>query len=279
MYDEMNIDALYCMLKGEPGTRKSTQALSFPKPQYWFSHDKKMRALGIPMMDWKINPSDIVFDDYTDYNAMQLKLNQFKLNCPYKTIVIDSITSNVDSILDQTKYLKKGQIRQSGATAGINIAGIQINEMEDYNAEDSALREVITFTKDIHSYHKVNIILIAHVIVASYKDNKTNQTHISRTIVTAGKRIAAKIPAYCDEVYHFNIKSAIDVNKEGTYECLTRHTGDDFARTTLPLSTSIEFGNEPLYERWIKPAIEKQKQQLQQFKEQQQPKSQQIGVK
>jgi hypothetical protein len=30
--------------------------------------------------------------------------------------------------------------------------------------------------------------------------------HTSRTIVTAGKRVAAKIPAYCSEVYHFGIK-------------------------------------------------------------------------
>ena len=38
-------DALYCMFKGEPGTRKSTQALSFPGPQYWFSWDRKMNRV------------------------------------------------------------------------------------------------------------------------------------------------------------------------------------------------------------------------------------------
>jgi hypothetical protein len=43
--NEVNFNSLYCMFKGEPGTRKSTQALSFPGPQYWFSWDRKMNGI------------------------------------------------------------------------------------------------------------------------------------------------------------------------------------------------------------------------------------------
>lgn len=78
---------------------------------------------------------------------------------------------------------------------------------------------------------------------------------ISRTIVTAGKRVAPKIPAYCNEVYHFNIKKGFTDEAGGEYSILTTHTGDDFARTELPLRTEIVFGDEPLYDKWILPAI------------------------
>src|SRR5438552_11504057 len=86
----------FSLFKGEPGTRKSTAALSYPKPSYWFSFDGKMNALSIPMKLWQIDPKLITFDDYTDWTKARNKLEQLQVNCPYKTIVIDSITSCAD---------------------------------------------------------------------------------------------------------------------------------------------------------------------------------------
>jgi hypothetical protein len=258
--DKVDPSIIYAMFKGEPGTRKSTQALSFPTPQYWFSWDKKMSALLIPMKEWGIDPKEIEYDDYVDWNKARTKLEQLQVNCKYKTLIMDSITSCGDCALNQTMSLKKGVSRQSGAAAGKVIAGIAVNEMEDFLAESSALMELVSITKDIHSYHHVNIILIAHVIQAEYKE-PGGKTHMSRTIVTAGKRVAPKIPAYCGEVYHFNIKSSFAVGEGGQYSLLTEHTGDDFARTALPLPREIIFGNDPLYKRWIEPAIGKLQEQ------------------
>jgi len=184
-------------------------------------------------------------------------LEQFQSTCPYKTLVFDSITSMADMTLRQTVRLKYGVSRQSGAAAGKLIAGIAVNEIEDYNAESSALNELIALTKDINAFHKVNIILIAHVIKAEYRDTTKKTTHISRQIVTAGKNIAAKIPAYCGEVYHFNIKQGFVEGAGGDYSILTEHTGDDFARTALGMDKEIVFGEKPLYDNWIKPAIAK----------------------
>lgn len=161
--------------------------------------------------------------------------------------------------LRQTMKMKTGTTRSSGAKAGKQIAGIAVNEIEDYNAESSALNELIALSKDICVYHKVNIILIAHVMEAQYRNTTNNETHISRTIVTAGKRVAAKIPAYCTEVYHFNIKKGFDASQGGQYALMTEHTGDDFARTALGLPKEIVIGDDPLYEKWIAPAIQKLK--------------------
>lgn len=257
----VDFKALYCMFKGEPGLRKSTQALSFPGPQYWFSWDRKMSALVLPMKKWGIDPSTITYDDYEDWTKPRKKLEELQLNCPYKTIVIDSVTSMADMTLRQTMRLKYGQTRQSGAQAGKLVAGIAVNELEDYNAESTALNELIALTKDINAYHKVNVILIAHVVKAEYRDTTKKTTHISRQIVTAGKNVAAKIPAYCGEVYHFNIESGFIEGAGGDYTLLTEHTGDDFARTELGLDKVIKFGDKPIYDTYIKPAITKLQQQ------------------
>jgi len=256
---DVNFDALYCMFKGEPGLRKSTQALSFPGPQYWFSWDRKMNGIVLPMMKWGINPKTISFDDYDEWNKARTKLEQFIINCPYKTLVFDSLTSMADMTLRQTVKMKYGLSRKSGQTAGKLIAGIAVNEIEDYNAESSALQELIALTKEIHIDQKINIVLIAHVVQAEYRDTAKNTTHVSRTIVTAGKKVAPKIPAYCGEVYHFNIDRGFEADAGGKYTCLTTHTGDDFARTALPLAAKIEFGDKPLYETYIVPAMKEMK--------------------
>jgi hypothetical protein len=247
--ESVNYDAMTYMFKGEPGTRKSTQALSFPGPQFWFSWDNKMSSMGLPMKKWGIDPKMVMAEDYDDWNKPRAKLESFKVTCPFKTLIFDSLTSMCDMTLRQTVKMKTG--------GGKQIAGISVNTIEDYNAESSALQELIALTKDIRNYHRINIILIAHVVQAEYRNTTTNVTHISRTIVTAGKKVAPKIPGYCHEVYHFNIKRGMVEGSGGDYSLLTEHTGDDFARTGLGLDREIVFQDKPLYSTYIKPAITK----------------------
>lgn len=245
------LDALFTMLKGEPGTRKSTCALSYPTPQYWVSTDQKMESMVLPAKRWGVKTRDITYDDYKDWDKPRGKLEQLQVNCPYKTIIVDSVTSIGDAMTSQVKKNKRAEGQ------GKTIGGIPVSGLEEFNAESSAFQELIAILKDIHKFHHVNIILIAHVLGAR-KDNDANKlTHHSRIIVTGAEKISAKIASYMTEVYHFNIKPAFEADKEGTYSLLTVHTGNDYARTSLPLAREIDFNNEPLYERWIAPAIVK----------------------
>ena len=248
--DTAKFDHLYCLFKGEPGTRKSTAALSFPGPQYWFDFDGKMDALRLPMRAWGLDPKLIEYDTYKDWDAARKKLEQLQVNCKYKTIVIDSITSCADAINMQTLKFKRG--KGEGKTVGT----INVNSMEDYNAEDSALKELIALTKDIGDFHKCNIILVGHIIQKEVK-SANGTTHMSRMLVTAGKGIAQKIPAYCSEIYHFNIETGMVVGNGGQYTLKTTHTGDDFARSSLPLPMQIDFGDKQLYRDFIEPALKK----------------------
>lgn len=263
MADMTTVDPslLYMMLKGEPGTRKSTAALSFAElgDMFWMSWDRKMSGLLVPMKKWNIDPKKIHYEDYSDWEKPRQQLEKWIFGCPYKTIVCDSLTSMADMTLHQTLSSKAGQLRKSGKAAGKQIAGIAVNEVEDYNAESAALQELIALTKEIHTSYKVNIILIAHVVQAEYRNSLTNETHVSRTIITAGKKVAPKIPAYCGEVYHFDIKKGPVIGQGGDYRLFTENTGDDFARTALDLPREIVFNDKPLYRDWIAPAIAKMK--------------------
>lgn len=249
--DNIKMDALFTMMKGEPGVRKSTQALSYPTPQYWISTDQKMEALTLPAKRWGVSMREIEFDDYVDWDKPRAKLEHLQVNCPYKTIIVDSITSIGDAM---TRQVRKGKAKDN---SGKTIGGIPVSGFEEFNAESAAFQELIALLKDIHKFHHVNVILIAHVLGAR-KDNDANKlTHHSRIIVTGAEKISAKIAAYMTEVYHFNIKPAFEADKEGQYGLMTVHTGNDYARTSLPLPQEILFNDKPLYDTWIAPAIKK----------------------
>ena len=249
----ISIEALFSMFKGEPGTRKSTAALSYPTPQYWISTDQKMEALMLPAKRWGVKMSEIQYDDYTDWDKPKAKLEQLQVNCPFRSIMVDSITSIGDAM---TRQVRRFKIQDN---TGKKIGNIPVSGFEEFNAESAAFQELIALLKDIHKFHNVNVILIGHVLGAR-KDNDVNKlTHHSRIIVTGAEKISAKIAAYMTEVYHFNITPAFEADKEGQYGLMTVHTGNDYARTSLPLPQEILFNNEPLYEKWIAPAIEKLK--------------------
>lgn len=249
----VNHEALFTMFKGEPGLRKSTQALSYPKPQFWISTDQKMEALLLPIQRWGINPKQIEFEDYSDWDKPKDKLQQFQLNCPFKTIVVDSITSIGDNM---TRQVRKNKMSTGG---GKNIGGIPVSGLEEFNAESSAFQDMIAMLKDINKFHKVNIILIAHVIGQRKDDSANRSTHHSRVIVTGAERISAKLAAYMTEVYHFNIEQPLVEGGDGKYTIITSHTGNDYARTSLPLPKTIEFNDKELYSGWVKPAIDQLK--------------------
>ena len=205
----------------------------------------------LPAKRWGVKMKDVQFDDYTDWDKPRAKMEQLQVNCPFKTLIVDSITSSGDAMTRQVRMSKQKD------NSGKKIGNIPVSGFEEFNAESAAFQEMIALLKDIHKFHNVNVILIAHVLGAR-KDNDTNKlTHHSRIIVTGAEKISAKIASYMTEVYHFNVKAAFEADKEGSYGLMTVHTGNDYARTSLPLPQEIMFNNDPLYERYVLPAINK----------------------
>jgi hypothetical protein len=94
-------------------------------------------------------------------------------------------------------------------------------------------------------------------VVGQRKNDDANKlTHHSRVIITGGDKIAGKLASYMTEAYHFNIEADFNIDSgEGKYGLYTSHTGNDYARTSLPIDRKIMFNDQPLYEKWIKPGI------------------------
>jgi hypothetical protein len=257
---DVKVGASFSLFKGEPGTRKSTCALSYPKPQFWFSIDRKMNSLLLPAKAWGVDPKDIDYQDFgkenNSYTGLILKLESMQMGSKFKTIVIDSVTTVANIISRQTQKLKEGTTGKSGEEKGARIAGIPVNSIEDYKAEASAFVELLSLCKNIWERDGVNIILIAHVVgERATKDAAT--THQSRVIVTGGKIVASMIPIPCTEIYHFNVKPNPDADRPPGYGLYTVHSGGDYARTSLPLPPYVQFDDKELYKEYIEPAIKR----------------------
>ncbi len=251
--ESISNDIHYTMFKGDPGTTKSSQAITYPKPQYWFPFDGKMQSLARAMKHHNISGADINYDTYDKIAPAIRKLEAFKLNCPYKTIVIDSITSASDIALRDIRT-NKG----NSGKGGRDIGGFEVNILEDFNGEASVLGEIASLTKYLFENKGINIILIAHVIRKEQKD-ASGKVNVVRQIVTAAKAVAQKIPAYCTEIYQFDVNPALTNNGNPEVIIRTQHTSEDYARTSLPLPGEFRLDYDNLYDKWVAPAIDKLK--------------------
>jgi hypothetical protein len=223
------------LIKGVPGTRKTTQAATFPGPIFWFDIDRKVdKSLWLPRSLGAIpTGTEIEYEQYRRWYDIEKKLGELESSCPYKTVVLDSVTSIGDRINRQTLIKDKG---------GKRIGGIAVNTIEDYNAETSALMYMV----DIANVIEANVIIIGHVIQRDQNIDGISKS--VRQIVTGGKVVGAKIPAYIPEIYHFEFDGAFDTTQPPNYIMYTQVHGDDFARTGLPLPYKVDLTNKNLYE-------------------------------
>src|SRR5690606_18986017 len=89
------------VIKGEPGTRKSTHAATFPGPIRWLDVDRKIESLRLPKSKGFIT-SKIDFERYNNWYGIEKELQRLETSCPYATVVIDTLTSVGDVINRQT---------------------------------------------------------------------------------------------------------------------------------------------------------------------------------
>lgn len=225
--------------KGDSGAGKSVAAYSFPNA-YVFDLDNRVQSVvsyytRIKRMDVLKN---LEYDTYVGPNAilnMMSKLGSFVGRCQYETIIIDTLTSVADTSLHHA-------IRMRGSgEGGKQVAGVQLNTIEDYGVENSVIMDIIQVFQALKN---VTCILNAHVLSTEEK-TLGGPTTISRTLLTGGKKVAAKIPGYFGETWHFDTKS----NMKGTrYIARTQHAGADFAKTSLILPVEIDWTDKVFYE-------------------------------
>jgi hypothetical protein len=239
----------FCLFKGDPGTGKSIAAASYPGKKdnpnigpYFMDNDGRMKSV---INYWRPRGREFEYDRFGSYIALNKQLEEFyNYGCPYYTIVYDGITTGGDQILSD-------MIDTRDAHAKKNVrAGIELLQIEDYGGESRGLSVIINNLKAISFRHGTNVIVTAHVLTSESTDLKTKVTTVSRTLLTAGKKVAAKLPVHFDECYHFDIQTGMSVGPDDKpkYSVITRNVGFDWAKTALPIPTRIEFTDGSLYD-------------------------------
>lgn len=247
-----NICAIF---KGKPGTRKTCGAASFPGPIYFFDFDGRMA----PVKKMFPNRSDVFYDTYLpkefkSANEMWDKLMNGLLKERYKTVVLDSLTTFADGVLDFARSLRAGDgTKGSGKADAGGI--IPMSDISDFNIESSGLTQLMYRLKELSARQNCHVIATAHVIEVQQTDVISKVQTVNRSLLTAGKKIAEKFPAVFDEVWHFETRSPAS---NASPECWIRtdNGGIDFAKTALPLPLEINFTGKSLFEE-VKKECEK----------------------
>jgi len=233
----------FALYKGEPGAGKSIQAATWASkgPVYFFDFDGKIDAVWNFFTNVIKKPDllkNIEYDTFDSYNDAAKKLEELiEIPNKYETLVWDTLTTCVDKLLTQVQNYKGADPKKKDKLK--MVGEIQVSDVEDYNAESSALTRLVQAAK--FDWQK-NFIMVAHVVkVQNYALDGTVKTDTQ--LVTAGKKVAAKLPAYFNEIYHMVGSDGGSLGGK-KYEVFTSATGVDFARTALPLNAKLDVTGE-----------------------------------
>lgn len=197
---------LTLLSKGSQGSGKTIFSCSPSlRPTYVFNCEGRFES---SLKHYKGNLKDLVFDDFpigSGYYALDKQMDALIARPEYKTVVMASLTSFIYVILNHLIVTKAGMKRKDGSQAGKRIGGIPVSELEDYNAEDSAIiNDLVAFFQQM-KVNGVNCILEAHITPYELKYFQDGQqvTETIRQILTKGKKAPASIPAFFNEIWLF----------------------------------------------------------------------------
>lgn len=248
--DKVNSHGLFALFKGAPNTAKSGAAYSFPNP-FVFDFDRKMPTVAIKHFpDKEFNWE--CFDDVFQISSFLKPWMEGK-SCPYETLIVDTVTSLSTLCLrsvDKTKGTDV--IKQMQTLVGTNKT-VEVMGYDYYNAEANFFERYfmdnlkILWAREGNPKH---VIVIAHEItVESAPDIRTGLVKTTKSIVTAGRKVAAFIPSRFDEEYVFKIELppfGADPKEKNKRICITSNKED--ARTAYNFPEVIDFTNKSLYD-------------------------------
>lgn len=243
---------LLSIFKGDSGVGKSVAAYSFPTP-YVFDFDKKMPSIAIKHYPDK----DIYFDQFNNIFEIQDQVDSFINDCPYETLIADSITGLVNICVDSVGDIKGETVpdilKRKSKSGTIEMMGIDY-----YSAEDRFCTWFVDKLKTLWARdgNPKHVIIIAHVVqVESSPDLKTKIVTRTRSIVSKGKKFAAWLPTGFDNVYIFGQQPPEPgeiVDNTVIRVCLTSAYGEDSAKCSFNFPQALDITNETLYDKLVK---------------------------
>ena len=188
---------LNVLVYGKSGTGKTSFACSFPKP-YVFDFDKGMLSQ---------RGRDVEFDTFSSYQEFEFKLAELQRECEFETLVLDSVTTMQEYLLDKILVANRRQMPT------MNEWNILIAELKDL---------FMRLTKMVN-----HLVVVAHEQLI--QDEITGEVLIQPLIV--GKKLPEMLPLWFDECY----RASVGRDKDGKpmHQLLVRASTKYMARTRL----------------------------------------------
>ena len=181
----------------------------------------------------------IVFEQYkqSEFEKLRLRIEGLAESDKYYCVVVDSLIS-LASIL--TKYMINLAGKPGEKEGGVIRRGVITTPgLPEFLGESQGLDDTMAILKSL----RCHAILIAHVTTVEITDISGKVIGQKQILLTGGKKIAARIPTFFDEVYHFESEANIDPSKDPDYIFYTKPIGGNFAGTTFGLPSKIKFTN------------------------------------
>lgn len=227
------------MFVGPPGTSKTISAASWvyadeEKPIYIYDIDGRVRPL-LRFLPPSVHDR-IKYDTYgpQDFEKLIRHFEKLQDRCPYSAVIMDGLTSLGDMLINYMLSLRAGGGSREGK--GKKMGVLEMAGPEDYGGESRGLSMVLDIARSLPCH----FILTAHYLIVEYDDPITKKKHIQRMLVTAGKKVGAKVPIYFDEMYYFDIESSMVPNAPPKYTVRTTGGSGFHAKTALPLAPSYD---------------------------------------
>jgi ABC-type dipeptide/oligopeptide/nickel transport system ATPase component len=214
-------------LIGQTGAGKSAAAGSFHKvgPIKFFDFDGRMKGVK------KVHPdADIDFDSYgpKELNSIfRPAFNSLVHSCPWKTIVVDSLTSlSVTTITAQ--MLARGD---SGKTTK---GGIYVTGWDEINGETVFISQIL----DVAKVLPCNVIMTFHPITRTVGTEGNAQK--IETVAAYGNKINQIALNYFDEVYYIDTEKGFTDKDPMKRVAYTDANTKAIAKSALPLPPKMD---------------------------------------
>ena len=194
---------------------------------------------------------NIEYDVYGSHNANQYlnKLIELSKDCRYVAVINDSVTMMTASAVNWSigfrnpAGAKKDKLNPQ--------ATLMIPDFDEYKVETS----LVTQALDICRTLPCHIIWTCHPLPSLKMEGSGNSMVVAKVnnIVSYGQKVGAIIPGQFTEIYHFTKTNEWDSKNAKSVERRTVSTigiGDDFAKTSLGLSSSFDITNRLFWEVW-----------------------------
>lgn len=236
------------LLKGPPGEGKSIAAASFATGgEVFYAYIDKKSAPELVTFFTKIGRADLLkqidIRFYSSHNINMLLNDMIKMQQEpgkYFAGVLDSVTSLTKSAVNWSLAFRPlSKSNESGEKQKENI----MPGFDEYKVETSLVCQLLDLYKALPWYN----IWLAHPL-PQLKMEATSSGRIesitkTSSLVTYGSKVAGIIPGEFTEHYHFG-------RQGGKRVIWTDMTGEDFAKTSLPLPRTLDVDGKLFYEVW-----------------------------